>query len=126
MNCRLSNLSRSAAFALVTALGACSSPNPYVGVEKQLAAQSANIEAGKLRAATQALEKIVVQADPSDAGARTQALYAAYLMAQAHANASLRAAFLAEPRAESGLGGGASSESGVGHVVALSMYSVAS
>ncbi len=111
-----------AALPLV-ALAACSSPNPYAGPAKQLAADAGRVRSGELQNAARNLEALVVQSDRGDGGARLQAFYAAYLLAQAHSLASVGSPFLAEPSTSSGLGGGAPRHSGVGHVVAASMYS---
>lgn len=105
--------------ALITA---CSSTNPYAAGAKQLAQQSARIENGEHQAAAHALELQIVQADSEDAGMRLQSLYAAQLLTDAHALASLGRPFLREPSVESGLGGGASKAVGIGHMVAASMY----
>jgi hypothetical protein len=104
------------------ALGACSSPNPYAGPQKQLAQDSKRIQSGEYQAAARDLERLLVSTDREDPGARLQALYAAHLLTQAHALASLGAPYLREPTVETGLGGGAPRHSGVGHVVAASMY----
>ncbi len=104
-------------------LGACSSPNPYAGAAKQLGADADRVRSGELEGAARSLEALVVQSDRTDSGARLQAFYAAYLLSQAHSLASVGAPFLAEPSTATGLGGGAPRHSGVGHVVAASMYS---
>ncbi len=104
-------------------LGACSSPNPYAGPAKQLAAEEQRVDSGELAAAARNLESLVAQTDRGDSGARLQAFYAAYLLARAHSLASVGAPFLAEPTTNTGLGGGAPRHSGMGHVVAASMYS---
>jgi hypothetical protein len=104
------------------ALAACSSPNPYAGPQKQLAQDAKRIAAGEYQAASRDLERMIAQSDRDDAGARLQALYAAHLLTQTHALASLGSPFLREPSIETGLGGGAPRHSGVGHVVAASMY----
>ena len=106
------------------ALTACSAPNPYSAGNKLLADESARIESGDYAAAARKLELRVVQTEgeDDDAGLKLQRLYATYLLARAHALASLGKPFLSEPVVDTGLGSSTSKSVGVGHVVAASMY----
>lgn len=103
------------------ALASCSGANPYAEPARVLAEQSRRIEAGELAEAASELELLAVQADPEDAGSRLQAMYAAHLLAQAHALAALDRPFLSEPDVPTGLGG-RPVRGGMGHLVAASMY----